>query len=183
MQRIRDIWGKMDIINRIILFSGVAIAICFLVTKQGKSGVAVIAMMGIFMLNHANQRRKNLHRMYGTMFFPMPDGEIVPRMFEEVRSEYQHGGVSRYNGREVTLRFRYWRQDAEGALDTGFGLMVETDGCEAAKELLPSLKNDQFVSATGHIIAKSSQYFTIGELNDLHRIREDEVLTLLPDED
>lgn len=183
MQLIRDIWSKLDIINRVILFSGVAIAIAFMTMKQGLNAVIVIALMGIFMLNRINQRRKISHRLYGIMYFHMPDGEIVPQMFEAVKTDYQHGGVSRYNGREVTLRFCYWRCDAEGALDTGFGLMVETDGCEEAREILPSLKNGQFVSVTGHIVAKSSQYFTIGELSDIHRIQKDEVLALLPSED
>ena len=183
MQRIREVWSRFDTINRIILFSGLAVAIGFLTTKQGKSAIAVVVLMGIFMVNHASQRRKSCHRLYGIMYFHMPDGEIVPRMFELVKSEYQRGGVSRYDGRELTLRFRYWRCDANGALDTGYGLMVETEGCEAAKELLPSLKSGQFLSVTGCIVAKSKQYFTVGKLSDIHRIREDEVLALLPDED
>lgn len=183
MQRIRELWSRLDTINRIILFSGVAVAIGFLAMKQGKSAVAVVVLMGVFMLNHASQRRKACHRMYGNLYFHMPDGEIVPRMFELVKSEYQHGGVNRYHGREVTVRFRYWRRDAEDALDTGYGLMIETVGCEAAKELLASLKVGQFVSVTGHITAKSSQYFTIGELSDIRRIREDEVMALMPREE
>ena len=183
MQRIREVWSKLDTINRIILFSALAVAIGFLSMKQGKSAIAVIVLMGVFMVNHAGQRRKACHRMYGNLYFHMPDGEIVPRMFELVKSEYQQGGVNRYNGREVTVRFRYWRQDSAGALDTGYGLMVETGDCEMAKELLPTLKNGQFVSATGRISAKSRQYFTIGELSDLRRIREDEVMALMPREE
>jgi len=182
MQQIKNLWSRMDLTNRIILFTGIALAVALLVTRQGAAAVTTIVLMGFFMINHANQRRKALHRLYGTMYFHMPDGEIVPRMFELVRAEFQQGGAGRYNGRPVTLRFRYWRQDEEHRLDTGFGLMVETEGCEAAKELLSALRKGDYVSVTGEISVKSREYFTIASLTDIHRIREEEILSLMPED-
>ena len=38
-----------------------------------------------------------------------------------------------------------------------------------------------FLSVTGHLIAQSKSYFTIGELEDIRIIREDELYALMPE--
>lgn len=181
MQRIREMWSRLDVVSRVILFSGLLLAIVLLVQKMGTSAIAVVVIMCFFILNHISRSSKTAHRLYGTMYFHMPDGEIVPRYFELVKSEYQRGNISGYNGRRVSLRFRYTRQEEDGVLDTDFGLKVETRGCEAARELLPTLKRGMFLSVTGHLIAQSKSYFTIGELEDIRIIREDELYALMPE--
>lgn len=182
MQHIREIWSKLDPVNRTIFFSGLLLSIVLLVQKMGTSAIAVVVIMCFFMLNHISRSSKTAHRLYGTLYFHMPDGEIVPRYFELVKSEYQRGNISGYNGRRVTLRFRYTRCDEDGELDSGFGLKIETQGSEAAQELLPTLKRGMFLSVTGHIVAKSKHYFVLGELEDIRIIREDELYALLPKE-
>ena len=119
MQRIRELWSRLDTINRIILFSGVAVAIGFLAMKQGKSAVAVVVLMGVFMLNHASQRRKACHRMYGNLYFHMPDGEIVPRMFTNRGIRFIildiDNTVAPYTVSEASVRMKAWVQGMKNA--------------------------------------------------------------------
>ena len=95
---------------------------------RGLYGVALLVLMGMLMVSRKSNREKRLSRLYGGLHFHMPDGEIVPISFDQVRSEYTHGQQSKYAGRKVTLRFPWWHLDLDGHGDTGFGLLIHFDG-------------------------------------------------------
>ena len=77
------------------------------------------------MAAHSGQRTKRLRRLYGGMYFHMPDGEVVPMDFERVAAEYVKGQQRKYADRSVSLWFPYWRINENGMLDTAFGLEVD----------------------------------------------------------
>ena len=170
MEKLKRIWKQQDTVNKIILLSGIVLAIVCLVMGKGLYGLVFLILMGVFSANHGSQRAKRLGRLYGTLAFRMPDGEMVPITFEQVKSEYVHGQGGKYVGRRLTVQCPFWRLDEEGNIETGFGLSIHVDGNEAAVELAKSLRRDEFISATGSIVAAGRQYFYLGEVEDLHRI-------------
>ena len=104
----------------------------------------------------------------------MPDGEIVPISFDQVRSEYTHGQQSKYAGRKVTLRFPWWHLDLDGHGDTGFGLLIHFDGNDEAMAEAKTLHSGEFVSVTGEIVPAGKAYFYIGNVTELRRVSEKE---------
>ena len=151
MDRLKDLWSGQDLINRIVLISGLAVFLWCLVKGQG---------------------------LYGTMYFHMPDGELVPRTFEQVKTEYVKGGQSRYADRKVSVCFPWWRVTSDGQGDTGFGLSIRLkSNAELAAEAA-DLKRGEFVRVTGSIEAVNKGYFVIGKLEELTRITEEELFPL-----
>ena len=67
MQRIREMWSRLDVVSRVILFSGLLLAIVLLVQKMGTSAIAVVVIMCFFILNHISRSSKTAHRLYGTI--------------------------------------------------------------------------------------------------------------------
>lgn len=129
-------------------------------------------------ISRQNQREKRFSRLYGTMYFPMPDGELVPRSFEQVKNEYVHGAQSNYADRKVELRFPWWYLNSAGDIDTGFGLTVRIgDKQELADEARLMRRGDN-VRVVGTLVAESRQYFYIGKLEELQRISEKELYPL-----
>ena len=104
----------------------------------------------------------------------MPDGEIVPVSFDQVKSEYTHGQQSKYAGRKVTLRFPWWHLDLDGHGDTGFGLLIHFDGNDEAMAEAKALRPGDFVSVTGEIVPAGKAYFYIGNVTELRRASEKE---------
>ena len=78
MRKLKEIWLGLDIINRIILISGILACIWFVVKGRGLYGAALVVLMGMLMVSRKNNREKRLSRLYGGFHFHMPDGEIVP---------------------------------------------------------------------------------------------------------
>lgn len=76
------------------------------VKGRGLYGAALVVLMGMLMVSRKNNREKRLSRLYGGFHFHMPDGEIVPVSFDQVKSEYVHGQQSKYAGRKVTRASR-----------------------------------------------------------------------------
>ena len=105
MRKLKEIWLSLDVINRVILITGLLACIWFVVKGRGLYGIALAVLMGMLMVSRKGNREKRLGRLYGGFHFHMPDGEIVPVSFDQVKSEYTHGQQSKYAGRKVTLRF------------------------------------------------------------------------------
>ncbi len=144
MRKLKEIWLGQDVINRIILVSGILACIWCLVKGQGLYGVALVVLMGMLMVSRKSNREKRLGRLYGGLYFHMPDGELVPLSFDHVKAEYTHGQQGKYAGRTVTLRFPWWHLNLDGHGDTGFGLLIHFDGNEEAtakdEDLLTTLE-------------------------------------------
>ena len=105
MNRLKDLWGGQDAINRVAFVAAVAAFIWCIVQGHGLYGVVFAVVILFLIISRQNQREKRFSRLYGTMYFPMPDGELVPRSFEQVKNEYVHGAQSNYADRKVELRF------------------------------------------------------------------------------
>ena len=103
----------------------------------------------------------------------MPDGEIYPMTFEQVKAEYVHGQRSKYAGRKVIVRFPYCGLDENGDIDTGFGLMIH-----ARPEQLQNWKKGQLLAATGIINADHRQYFFIDAVEEIRLTTDKEDLTV-----
>lgn len=172
MEQIKQAWKKQDLTNKLILISGVALAIVCLVMGKGLYALIVVVVMAAFAVSHSSQRAKRLSRLYGGLYFHMPDGEVVPQSFEQVRAEYVHGQGARYAGRKVSVWFPYWRTTDEGFLDTGFGLEIDVKGFADPDGLLPTLKAGQFIYVTGVVTAVRRDYFYIGSVEELRRREE-----------
>ena len=90
MRKLKEVWLGQDVINRVILVSGILACVWCLVKGRGLYGVALLVLMGMLMVSRKSNREKRLSRLYGGLHFHMPDGEIVPISFDQVRSEYTH---------------------------------------------------------------------------------------------
>ena len=128
MNRLKDIWGGQDDMNRVLFLIAVAVFVWSLIEGHGMYGALMAGVVLFLMVSRHGQRLKRFSRLYGTLYFPMPDGEIVPRTFEQVKTEYLHGSQGRYAGRAVELRFPWWYLNSAGEIDTGFGLTVRLAG-------------------------------------------------------
>lgn len=169
MQQIKRAWNNQDLANKVILVTGVIMAIVCLVMGQGKYGVVFMVLMLAFVAAHTTQRTKRLRRLYGGMYFHMPDGEVVPMSFEQVAAEYVKGQHDKYADRSVSLWFPYWRINEDGMLDTSFGLEIDLAGFDDPDGLLPRLKKGDFIYVTGRVQAKRRDYFCIDRVEEIRR--------------
>lgn len=168
MEQLKQFWKKQDGTNRVILVTGLAAAIVCLVMGEWKYSLVFMVVMGMFMVAHAGQRTKRLSRLYGGLYFHMPDGEMYPMTFEQVRAEYVKGAQGRYGGRKVSIWFPYWRTN-EDVMETGFGLDIDLTGFEDPEGILPTLKAGQFILVTGELQARKRDYFCIGAVEEIRR--------------
>ena len=99
MNRLKDIWGGQDDMNRVLFLIAVAVFAWSLIEGHGMYGALLAVVVLFLMVSRHGQRIKRFGRLYGTLYFPMPDGELVPRTFEQVKTEYLHGAQGRYAGR------------------------------------------------------------------------------------
>ena len=173
MDRLKDLWSGQDLINRIVLISGLAVFLWCLVKGQGLYGLVLLVVMIFLMVSRFNSLTKRRGRLYGTMYFHMPDGEIYPMTYEQMKSEYVHGQQSKYAGRRVSVKFMYSGLDENGDIDTGFGLRIRAD-----EKYLQDWKKGQILVATGRIAAKSRDYFMIGEVEEIRLSTQKEDLTV-----
>lgn len=171
MEQLKQFWAKQDGTNRIIFITGMAAAVACVIMGEWVYGIAFMVFMGMFMVSHTRQRVKRLSRLYGTIYFHMPDGELYPMTFEQVCAEYVKGAQGRYGGRKVSVWYPYWRNN-DGMLDTGFGLDIDLTGFADEDGILPTLKVGQFIMVTGELQAKKRDYFCIGAVEEIRR-RED----------
>lgn len=171
MQQIKRAWKNQDLANKVILVTGIAMAIVCLVMGKGLYGVVFVGLMFAFLAAHSTQRSKRLRRLYGGMYFHMPDGEVVPMSFEQVAAEYVKGQQSKYADRPVSLWFPYWRINEDGMLDTAFGLEIDLTGFADPDGLLPRLKKGDFIYVTGRVQAKRRDYFCIDRVEEI-RLQE-----------
>ena len=169
MQQIKRAWNNQDLANKVILVTGVIMAIVCLVMGQGKYGVVFMVLMLAFVAAHTTQRAKRLRRLYGGMYFHMPDGEVVPMSFEQVAAEYVKGQQGKYADRSVSLGCPYWRINEDGMLDTAFGLEIDLAGFDDPDGLLPRLKKGDFIYVTGRVQAKRRDYFCIDRVEEIRR--------------
>lgn len=171
MEQIKKVWRRQDLSNKLILVSGVTLAVVCVCMGKGLYGLVCIAVMAAFSVSHSAQRTKRLERLYGALYFHMPDGETVPVSFAQLRAEYLHGQGGRYAGRKVSAWFPYWRTTEEGFLDTGFGLEVDVKDYADPDGLLPRLRAGQFIYVTGVVVTPRRDYFYIGQV-ELIRLQE-----------
>ena len=164
MNRLKDIWGGQDDMNRVLLLIAVAVFVWSLIEGHGMYGALLAVVVLFLMVSRHGQRIKRFGRLYGTLYFPMPDGELVPRIFEQVKTEYLHGAQGRYAGR--------------AEIDTGFGLTVRlADNAELLDEA-KRLRRGDCVRLTGTLVAESKNYFCVGEVETLERISEKDLYPL-----
>ena len=130
MEKVKSFWKQQDWTNRIIILTGIALAIWCLCKGEGLYGGVIMVVMAIFCMAHHSSRQKRLSFLYGSLYFHAPDGEIVPMTFEQVKTEYIKGIGMKYMDRRVTVRFPYCRTNADGRLDSGFGLCVDVSTFE-----------------------------------------------------
>lgn len=173
MKKILSVWNRQDLMNQILLAAGFLLCIVSIVMKQAGMGLVFLALMCVLAVARNTSRRKRLSRVYGSLFFHMPDGEIYPMTFETVKAEYVHGQQSKYAGRKITVRFPYCGLDENGDIDTGFGLMIH-----AKSDLVQHWKKNQLLAATGVISAQSRQYFVIDEVEEIRLTTQKEDLTV-----
>ncbi len=178
MDRLKDLWSGQDLINRIVLISGLAVFIWTLIMGKGLYGVAILVVMAFLMVSRSNHLTRRRGRLYGTLYFVMPDGEIVPRTFEQVKTEYVHGAQSQYAGRRMFLCFPWWRITSDGQADTGFGLSIRLRSNKDLAAEAAGLKRGEFVRVSGCIEQVNKGYFVIGGLEELTRITEEELYPL-----
>ena len=127
MKKILSTLKRQDLMNQILLAAGFILCIVSIFMKQAKMGLVLVIVVCMLAVVRSGNNRKRLSRLYGALFFHMPDGEIYPMTFEQVRAEYTHGQQSKYNGRKVTVRFPYCGLDENGEIDTGFGLVIHAE--------------------------------------------------------
>lgn len=175
MEKLKTFWLRQDWINRIILISGILLAILCLAKGEGHYGAVVMVLMATFCIAHHGSRIKRLSFLYGSLYFHAPDGEIVPMTFEQVKTEYIKGKGDKYMGRRLTVRFPYFRTNEDGRLDSGFGLCVDLTGFDDSEGVAATLKSGEFISATGTLTPEGRDFFYVGELEDLRRISEKEI--------
>ena len=178
MNKLKDLWLGMDMVNRVLLIAALAASVWSLIMGEGLYGVLLMVVVGFLMITRSRNSVMRRSRLFGTMYFPMPDGELVPRSFEQVKNEYVHGAQSNYADRKVELRFPWWYLNSAGDIDTGFGLTVRIgDKQELADEARLMRRGDN-VRVVGTLVAESRQYFYIGKLEELQRISEKELYPL-----
>ena len=175
MEKIKSFWRQQDWTNRIIILSGMLLAIWCLFKGEGLYGAVIVVVMAVFCMAHHSSRQKRLSFLYGSLYFHAPDGEIVPMTFEQVKTEYIKKKGMKYMDRRLTVRFPYWRTNEFGRLDGGFGLTVDVSDFEDKEGLLMTLKSGEYISATGVLVPERPDYFYVGKLEELRRISEKEV--------
>ena len=163
MNRLKDIWGGQDDMNRVLLLIAVAVFAWSLIEGHGMYGALLAVVVLFLMVSRHGQRIKRFGRLYGTLYFPMPDGEIVPRTFA---------------GRAVELRFPWWYLNSAGEIDTGFGLTVRLAGSAELLDEAKRLRRGDCVRLTGTLVAESKNYFCVGEVETLERISEKDLYPL-----
>ena len=122
MNKLKDLWLGMDMVNRVLLIAALAASVWSLIMGQGLYGVLLMVVVGFLMITRSRNSVMRRSRLFGTMYFPMPDGELVPRAFEQVKTEYVHGAQSSYDGRTVELRFPWWYLNSAGLCWTRRGV-------------------------------------------------------------
>ncbi len=178
MNRLKDLWGGQDAVNRIAFIAAIAAFIWCIIEGHGLYGVVFAVVILFLIISRQSQREKRFGRLYGTLYFPMPDGELVPRAFEQVKNEYVHGEQGKYAGRPVELRFPWWYLNTDGDIDTGFGLTIRVkDNAELAAEA-KAMRRGDFVRVVGTLVAERRDFFYIGKLEELQRISEKELFPL-----
>ncbi len=175
MEKVKSFWRQQDWTNRIIILTGMLLAIWCLCKGEGLYGAVIAAVMVVFCMAHHSSRQKRLSFLYGSLYFHAPDGEIVPMTFEQVKTEYIKKKGMKYMGRRLTVRFPYWRTNESGRLDGGFGLTVDVSDFEDSEGVLGTLKSGECISATGVLIPEGPGYFYVGKLEELRRISEKEL--------
>ena len=170
MNKVKSFWCSQDWINRIILITGLLLAIACLAKGEGLYGVVVVVVMVGFCIAHQSSRIKRLSFLYGSLYFHAPDGEIVPMTFEQVKTEYIKGVGMKYMDRRLTVRFPYWRVNEIGRLDSGFGLCIDVSDFEDQEGILKNIKSGDFISVTGVLVPEGRDYFYLGKIEELRRI-------------
>ena len=167
MNRLKDLWGGQDAINRVAFIAAIAAFAWCIVQGHGLYGVVFAVVILFLIISRQNQREKRFSRLYGTMYFPMPDGELVPRSFEQVKNEYVHGAQSNYADRKVELRFPWWYLNSAGEIDTGFGLTVRIGDKQELADEARLMRRGDIVRVVGTLVAENRQYFYIGKLEEM----------------
>ena len=90
MNRLKDIWGGQDDMNRVLLLIAVAVFAWSLIEGHGMYGALLAIVVLFLMVSRHGQRIKRFGRLYGTLYFPMPDGELSPAPLSR-KTEYLRG--------------------------------------------------------------------------------------------
>ena len=114
MNRLKDLWGGQDAINRVAFIAAIAAFAWCIVQGHGLYGVVFAVVILFLIISRQNQREKRFSRLYGTMYFPMPDGELVPRSFEQVKNEY-------VTAPRATMPTARWSCASRGGISTAPG--------------------------------------------------------------
>lgn len=173
MDRIIKKWRSMYLMDQVILVAGILVMIACLIKGELLYAIVFLLVLLLMLMSLSANRVKRLGRKYGTLYFHMEDGQMLPFTFEQVKAEYLHGQGGKYHGHQVTVCFPYDKTDEEDNFKTGFGLTVRKDGWQDPEGLLPTLKRGDLISATGEFVAVNPKYFCIGKLTDIQRATEE----------
>ncbi len=70
MNRLKDIWGGQDDMNRVLFLIAVAVFVWSLIEGHGMYGALMAVVVLFLMVSRHGQRLKRFSRLYGTLFSP-----------------------------------------------------------------------------------------------------------------
>lgn len=96
MKKILSTLKRQDLMNQILLAAGFILCIVSIFMKQAKMGLVLVIVVCMLAVVRSGNNRKRLSRLYGALFFHMPDrgdlphdlrtgaGGVYPRAAEQV---------------------------------------------------------------------------------------------------
>ena len=103
MKKIISVLKRQDLMNLLLLVAGFALCIVSIFMKQAQVGLIFLAIICALVISRSNNRRKRMSRMFGALYFHMPDGgnlshdlradevRVCTRAAEQVRRPPSHG--------------------------------------------------------------------------------------------
>ena len=173
MERLMKKWRSMYLMDQIVLLAGIIVAIMCLIKGEVLYAVVFLFVVMLMLMSLNASRVKRLGRKYGSLYFHMEDGQLLPYTFEQVKAEYMHGQGGKYHGHKVTVCFPYDKMDEDDNFKTGFGLTIYKDGWQDKDDLLATLKHGDLISVTGEFVAVNPKYFCVGKLTEVQRATEE----------
>lgn len=86
MKKIISVLKRQDLMNLLLLVAGFALCIVSIFMKQAQVGLIFLAIICALVISRSNNRRKRMSRMFGALYFHMPDGEIYPMTYDQMKS-------------------------------------------------------------------------------------------------
>ena len=82
MKKIISVLKRQDLMNQILLAAGFVLCIVSIFMKQARVGLIFLAIVCALAISRSSNKRKRMSRLFGALYFHMPDGEIYPMTYE-----------------------------------------------------------------------------------------------------